>query len=143
MSNSASRPAQDGDTVSVHYTGRLDSGEVFDSSRERDEPLAFVVGAGEVISGFDAAVRGMAVGDSSTVRLEPDDAYGQPDEQLVAAVPKQQAPEGLNVGDQVQVGEQGQLAIVTDVTEESVTIDANHPLAGQALNFEIELVAIS
>ena len=131
--------ATDGDQVSVHYHGTLDDGEVFDSSRERT-PLQFVVGTGQVIGGFDDAVRGMAVGETVTVRIPPAEAYGEVDETRIIEFPLDQAPEGLKVGDQVSVS--GAAATVTEVTDESVTVDANHPLAGQALTFEIELVAL-
>jgi peptidylprolyl isomerase len=133
------RVAQTGDTVSVHYRGTLDSGEEFDSSRGRD-PLTFTVGEGQVIDGFDAAVTGMAVGESKTVRLEPDQAYGARRDDLVITVPKAQAPDGLEEGQQVLVGNAP--AVVTRVTDDEVTVDANHPLAGEALTFEIELVSI-
>ncbi len=133
------RVASDGDQVAVHYHGTLDDGEVFDSSRERS-PLEFVVGAGRVISGFDDAVRGLAVGESVTVRIPPAEAYGETDPSRVFELPIAQAPEGIAVGDQVSVG--GQRAVVTEVTAETVTVDANHQLAGKALTFEIELVSI-
>ena len=131
--------AADGDRVLVHYHGTLDDGEVFDSSRQRD-PLGFVVGSGGVIQGFDDAVRGMAVGDTVTVRIPPAEAYGEIDETRILEVPIAQAPEGLQVGDRVAVG--GAPAVVTAITEETVTVDANHELAGKALTFEIELVEI-
>ena len=131
--------AQVGDTVSVHYRGTLDDGSEFDSSAGRD-PLEFTVGAGQVIPGFDNAVVGMAVGDKKEVRLEPEDAYGERTDDRVISVPKEQAPEGLEVGQQVMLGQAP--ATVVEVTDEAVTVDANHPLAGQALTFEIELVGI-
>lgn len=133
------RVAQDGDSVLVHYRGTLDDGSVFDTSRERD-PLGFVVGSGGVIAGFDNAVRGLAVGDAVTVRMEPADAYGERDESMILEFPRSDAPEGLSVGDQVSVS--GRPATVLEVTDEIVKIDANHELAGQALTFEIELVSI-
>lgn len=133
------RVAQLGDTVSVHYRGTLDDGSEFDSSAGRD-PLQFTVGAGQVIPGFDNAVLGMAVGDKKEVRLEPEDAYGEHTEDRVISVPKEQAPDGLEVGQQVMLGQAP--ATVVEVTDEAVTVDANHPLAGQALTFEIELVGI-
>jgi FKBP-type peptidyl-prolyl cis-trans isomerase 2 len=134
------RVAQDGDSVQVHYHGTLEDGEVFDSSRER-EPLGFVVGSGQVISGFDDAVRGLAVGESVTVRLEPGDAYGEPQEELVFDVPADDAPDGLAAGDRVQL-QNGAVALVEAISADTVRLNANHPLAGQALTFEIELVAI-
>jgi FKBP-type peptidyl-prolyl cis-trans isomerase 2 len=133
------RVASDGDSVLVHYHGTLDDGEVFDSSRERD-PLPFVVGSGGVIKGFDDAVRGLAVGDSVTVRIPPVDAYGEVDETRVFDFPIAQAPADIKVGDRVSVG--GLPATVVEVTEETVTVDGNHELAGKALTFEIELVEI-
>ena len=138
-SDGGARVAADGDRVLVHYTGTLDDGEVFDSSLNRD-PLPFVVGSGGVIQGFDDAVRGMAVGDTVTVRIPPDEAYGEIDQSLVVSFPIAQAPEGLQVGDRVSVG--GAPATVTEITDENFTVDANHELAGQALTFEIELVEI-
>lgn len=131
--------AETGDTVSVHYRGTLDNGEEFDSSRGR-EPLTFTIGVGQVIEGFDSAVTGMAIGESKTVRLEAAEAYGERRDDLVLAVPKEQAPEGLEEGQQVLLGNTP--ATVIDVNDTEVTVDANHPLAGEALTFEIELVAI-
>ncbi len=133
--------AEDGDSVAVHYHGTLDDGSIFDSSRQR-EPLQFVVGSGQLIRGFDNAVRGLAIGESVTVRLEAAEAYGEPRSDLVITVPTDQAPPDLVVGDRVELVNGG-IASVTAVTDEGVTIDANHPLAGQALTFEIELVAIN
>jgi FKBP-type peptidyl-prolyl cis-trans isomerase 2 len=132
-------PANNGDTVSVHYTGSLDSGEVFDSSSGRD-PLRFRVGAGEVISGFDEAIRGLQPGETRQVRIEPDEAYGQRRDDLVVEVPAEHAPDNLHVGDVVQVGDTR--ATVVDVNPSGVVIDANHPLAGQALNFDVEVVQV-
>lgn len=135
----AGRVAKAGDRVSVHYTGTLDDGKQFDSSKGK-EPLQFTVGAGNVIAGFDRAVTGLEVGKSVKVRMEPKDAYGERREDLVVTVPAAQAPPGLQVGQFVSLG--GRRALVTKITAESVTVDANHELAGQALNFEIELVSI-
>lgn len=133
--------AQNGDTVSVHYRGTLDDGAEFDSSEGRD-PLTFVLGQGQVIEGFDNAVQGLEEGQRTNVRMEPEQAYGQRDPARVLDVPASAAPEGLNPGDQVRL-QSGEVAVVTAVTSESVQIDANHPLAGQALNFEIQLVSIA
>ncbi|MBI4340109.1 MAG: peptidylprolyl isomerase [Chloroflexi bacterium] len=131
---------RDGETVTVHYRGTLDSGEQFDSSAGK-APLSFVVGAGQVIKGFDDAVRGMKVGQKKTVRFEAEQAYGPRQEQLVFNVPRAQAPEGLAAGDGVTLGD-GFPAVILEVTTDTVRVDANHPLAGQALTFEIELVGI-
>ncbi len=130
----------DGDQVKVHYRGTLDDGTQFDTSRGGD-PLEFEVGAGQLIPGFEAAVRDLAVGESATFRLEPQDAYGEPDPSLVVQVPAAAAPDGLAVGDRVMLGD-GVPATVVAVTDQAVTVDANHPLAGQALTFEVELVAV-
>ena len=135
----SNRTAAAGDVVHVHYTGRLDSGEVFDSSQGR-EPLSFAVGSGQVIPGFEAAVDGLAVGSSVTVRIDADDAYGERQEQMILTVPAEQAPPGLTAGQAVMLGDQP--ATIVEVDEQAVVVDANHPLAGQALTFDIELVDI-
>ena len=134
------RTANDGDAVAVHYTGTLDDGSQFDSSVGR-EPLEFVVGSGQVISGFDQAVRGLSVGESRVVRMEPADAYGERRDDALITVPADQAPPGLKVGDQVSAGNMP--AAVTAVDDDSVTIDTNHRLAGEALTFDVELVHFS
>lgn len=134
------RVAKAGDTVSVNYTGTLDDGTVFDSSEGRD-PLTFKVGSGQVIKGFDDAVVGMAVGDKKSVHLTADEAYGQHRADLVLQIPAASAPAGLSKGDRVQLGN-GAPATVVDITSDTITVDANSPLAGKALNFDIELVKI-
>lgn len=141
-----SEKAKQGDTVAVHYTGKLDSGEVFDSSEGR-EPLEFQVGGGQVIAGFDRAVDGLEVGESREVRLDPEDAYGEPREDLVVAVDRSQFPaeQEPQVGQQVQVQVapgQNRVATIAGVEGESITLDLNHPLAGKALTFDVELVEI-
>jgi peptidylprolyl isomerase len=138
--------AKRGDTVRVHYTGRLDDGTVFDSSRER-EPLEFTVGEGQVITGFERAVEGMEVGEARETRIEADDAYGERRDDLVLDLPKEQVPEGMEIepGMRLELRQpDGQAVPVTvaEVNEESVTLDGNHPLAGWALTFELELVEI-
>ena len=134
------RVASDGDAVLVHYHGTLDSGEVFDSSRGR-EPLGFVLGSGQVIPGFDDAVRGLAPGENVTVRIPAPEAYGERRDDLVLEVPREGAPAGLGAGAQVRLGN-GAVGTVVSIGEETVVVDANHPLAGQALTFELELVSI-
>ena len=134
--------AQDGDLVEVHYSGTLDDGSTFDSSRERGAPLPFTVGAGEVIPGFDDAVRGLAVGDSVTVRMLPADAYGEWTEDLVLEVPYGPSQGDVAVGDEVFLNT-GQPAVVLEVNEGTVVLDTNHALAGEALTFEIEVLAIT
>jgi len=138
--------ARSGDTVRVHYTGRLDDGTVFDSSRER-EPLEFTVGSGQVITGFDRAVEGMEVGEGREARIEADDAYGARRDDLVLDLPREQVPEDMEIvpGMRLELRQpDGQAVPVTvaEVGEQSVTLDANHPLAGEPLIFELELVAI-
>lgn len=138
--------AQQGDTVAVHYTGKLDSGEVFDSSRGRD-PLEFEVGSGQVIPGFDQAVEGLEVGESREVRIEPDEGYGPPREDLVVDVDRTQFPGDVEpeVGQQVQVQVapgQNRVATITEISDDAIQLDLNHPLAGKALSFDVELVDI-
>jgi FKBP-type peptidyl-prolyl cis-trans isomerase 2 len=136
-----------GEKAKVHYTGTLEDGTVFDSSRER-EPLEFEVGAGQLIEGFDQAVDGMTVGETKNVKIPAEKAYGPHRPDLVIEVDKTQFPEGLNpeVGQQLQTQDnQGQPLIVSvaAIDDDKVTLDANHPLAGKDLNFEIELVEVA
>jgi len=138
--------AKSGDTVSIHYTGTLSDGSEFDSSAGR-EPLQFALGSGQVIPGFDNAVEGMAVGESKSVTIPPTEAYGERHDQLVQDVPKSALPEDMKpeVGMQLQSqAPDGQVMNlqVTAVAADSITVDGNHPLAGQALTFAIELVEI-
>jgi peptidylprolyl isomerase len=138
--------AKSGDTVRVHYTGTLDDGTVFDSSYDR-EPLEFTLGEGQVIRGFEEAILGMEPGETKTARIAAGDAYGQPDGGLVTTFPKDQFPDGIEpkIGQMLQIQQSdGRIMIVrvTGIDEGSVTLDANHPLAGRDLTFEVELVAI-
>ena len=138
--------AAKGDTVKMHYTGTLTDGTVFDSSQDGD-PLEFVVGEGEVIAGLDSAVVGMAPNDTKKVTIPADEAYGQPTDDLVFSVPRTEVPEELSpeVGMELQVrrdDDQTMPVVVTEVTDDNVTLDANHPLAGKDLTFDITLVAI-
>ena len=136
--------AEGGDRVLVHYTGTLDDGSVFDSSRDRF-PLELVVGSGQVIPGFDTAVRGLAVGESVTVRIEPADAYGERIPELVLNIPLDEISEDelaqIAVG-MVLVLPNGAEAVVTSIADTTLTLDANRRLAGEALTFEIELVEL-
>lgn len=139
--------AKKGDSVKIHYTGTLTDGSVFDSSAGR-EPLEFTIGSGMVIAGFDDAVAGMAVGEKKSVTIPVDKAYGPRNEELIIEVPRSQVPPDLNpeVDQKLQMGgPNGEVVVVTvvEVGEEAIKLDANPPLAGQDLNFDIELVAIS
>ncbi|MGE0669060.1 MAG: peptidylprolyl isomerase [Sphingomonadales bacterium] len=138
--------AKPGDTVQIHYTGTLDDGSQFDSSAGR-EPLEFTLGSGQVIPGFDAAVTGLEVGESRTVRIEPEDAYGEVDDRLVQQVDRKQLPAHIPVekGLQLQAGRPGanpMIVTVVDFDDDTVTLDGNHELAGKALTFAVELVRI-
>ena len=137
---------ENGNTVAVHYRGTLENGKEFDSSQGRD-PLSFEVGSGSVIQGFNDAVLGMTEGESKTFTLSAANAYGERNEDAVQLVEKTRFPEGFNseIGQQVtghnEVGQQFQ-ATVTEVQDETVTLDFNHPLAGEELTFEVEVVNI-
>ncbi len=138
------RQATTGDTVQVHYTGTLADGTEFDSSAGR-EPLEVTVGGGQVIRGFDGALMGMAEGDRKSVTLAPDDAYGPHNPGLVHIVERTQIPDEIDlaVGTQLQAsdGSGNQIGlVVVELDADNVTLDANHPLAGEALTFELELV---
>ena len=141
--------AKQGDTVKVHYTGRLDDGSEFDSSLER-QPLEFVIGQGQIIPGFEQAVVGMSQGDTKTVEIAPEQAYGPRHDEAIQEIPKSALPEtiqeSLQVGMQLQANDPNGrplMLTVTDIAEENITVYANHPLAGQALIFDLELVEIA
>lgn len=137
--------AKDGDTVRVHYTGKLSDGMQFDSSTGRD-PLEFTLGEGKLISGFEQAVKGMNPGDTKTVQITADDAYGQRRDELVMEVDRSDLPPDLDpkVGDKLEMSRSGQSMVVsvTGSTDDAITLDANHPLAGEDLTFDLELVEI-
>ncbi|MEQ3672486.1 peptidylprolyl isomerase [Pseudophaeobacter sp.] len=137
---------KNGDTVRIHYTGTLADGSVFDSSEGRD-PLEFTVGSGQVIAGMDAGLPGMAVGDKKRLEIPSADAYGPLNPEARQAIPREGIPDDipLELGTQLQMqSPEGHVLPVTvvEVTESTVTLDANHPLAGKDLNFEIQLVSI-
>jgi len=139
--------AKQGDTVKVHYTGKLTDGTVFDSSRERD-PLEFTIGEGQIIPGFEEAVEGLEQGEQTQAEVPAEKAYGERNEQAIIEVEREKLPEDLEpeVGQQLQMQQPDGQPIpvrVTDVSEAKVTLDANHPLAGETLNFEIELVEVA
>lgn len=138
--------AKMGDAVKVHYTGTFEDGTVFDTSADR-EPLMFTVGGGQVIPGFDMAIIDMVPGDIKVVTIPAEDAYGPRSEELIAEVGRDRLPEDLEleVGQQLQLGlADGDQAVVmiVDLSDDTVTLDANHPMAGFELTFEIELIEI-
>ncbi len=137
---------KDGDTVKIQYTGKLEDGTVFDSSDGRD-PLELKVGAGQVIPGFEKGVMGMEVGGTKTITIPADDAYGQRRDDLTISVKKTEFPENISpeVGQQLQLKQpDGNMVnvVITDIQEEQVTLDANHPLAGKTLIFDVEVVEV-
>ena len=139
--------AKEGDEVQVHYTGKLEDGTVFDTS-EDGEPLSFTIGENRVIPGFEEAVTGMEPGDSKTTEVEPEQAYGEHREDMVMEMERDQIPDDVDpeVGQQLQLRlENGQTVpvLITALGEDTVTIDANHPLAGRKLMFEIELIDVA
>lgn len=138
--------AKQGDAVRVHYTGRLDDGEVFSTSVGQ-VPLEFTIGDGRILPGFEQAVVGMSPGESRTVAIPADQAYGPYDEEMVLEVDRSQIPAHIEpeVGDELRIrrqdGETFAVSVIA-VSESSVTLDANHPLAGKDLTFDIQLVEI-
>ena len=138
---------QSGDTVKVHYEGKLQSGELFDSSEGRD-PLEFTVGTGQVIKGFDDALIDMKVGDKKTVNIPVENAYGERSQEALISVPRTEFPDDLNpeVGQELQMSDdQGHVfpVVVAEVADDHVVLDANHPLAGEELTFNITLLDIN
>jgi len=135
-----------GDKIKVHYNGRLNDGQTFDSSSGR-EPLEFEVGGGMVIKGFDEGVKGMAVGDKKTITIPFDQAYGPRNPDMIIEMPKDRFPKdmelevGMPLGMSDGQGQQFEVTII-EIKDDSVTLDANHPLAGQDLIFDLELVEI-
>ncbi len=135
-----------GDKIKVHYHGKLTSGETFDSSEGR-EPLEFEVGSGNVIKGFDDGVTGMTVGEKKTINIPADEAYGPRNSEMLIEMPKNRLPEEMEVEVGMPLmmsdgqGQQFQVTVV-EIKEENLTLDANHPLAGEDLIFDLELVEI-
>jgi FKBP-type peptidyl-prolyl cis-trans isomerase 2 len=138
---------KEGDNISLHYTGTLDDGTVFDSSEGAD-PLSFTVGSGAVIAGFDEGVRGMEVGETKDINISPEQAYGEYYEELVKVVPRQAFPPnvtptvGMGFEMELPSGQSMPVRII-DIEGDEVTLDANHLLAGEALNFKVRLVSIN
>jgi FKBP-type peptidyl-prolyl cis-trans isomerase 2 len=137
-----------GDTVSLHYTGTLEDGSVFDTSKTRNQPLKFTAGSGQVIPGFDHAVMGMKKGEEKKFTLQPADAYGERKPEFTKIVPRKNLPQnhkpekGMKLVMGTPNGQQIP-ATITEVTDENVTLDLNHPLAGKALTFDIKIVEIA
>ena len=138
--------AKQGDTVQIHYTGKLEDGTVFDTSRSR-HPLQFTIGNGQVIAGFEQAVAGMNVGESKTTTIPVEQAYGPRRDDMIVTVKRDQLPSDVNpeVGQRLEItqtDDQVILVTVAGITDSSITLDANHPLAGKPLTFDLELVGI-
>jgi len=138
--------AKQGDRVQVHYTGKLADGTVFDTSRER-HPLQFTIGKGQVIAGFEQAVAGMSVGESKTTLIPVEQAYGARRDDLVVTLDRKQFAPDLDpkIGQRLEVTQednQTMLVTVAALTDTTITLDANHPLAGKALTFDLQLVGI-
>lgn len=138
---------KNGDTVKVHYTGKLEDGRVFDTSEGR-EPLQFKTGSGQIISGFENGILGMEEGETRELEIAPDEAYGHRREEMVLEVPVAQFPGHIEpkVGMPLKIKQQeGKTleVVITDITDKAVTLDGNHPLAGQTLYFQVELLEIA
>ncbi len=137
---------KENDTVRVHYTGKLADGQVFDSSVDR-EPIEFTLGEGQIIPGFEKGLMDMAVNEKKTIEIPMAEAYGPHSDELIQEVPKQELPEevkpevGMKLMSKLPDGREIPLT-VTDVKDESITVDANHPLAGKDLTFDLELIEI-
>lgn len=134
-----------GSSVSVNYTGRLEDGTIFDTSiQEGREPLTATLGQGQLIPGFENGLMGMAVGEKRTIEIEPQDAYGEVNPQMVSEVALNQVPEGVKEGDMLQGQNQyGPVQVVVkEVKESTVVLDMNHPLAGKKLIFDLEVVSV-
>ena len=134
---------KEGSKVKVHYTGKFDDNNVFDTSKDK-EPLEFTVGEGQLIPGFEQGVVGLNAGDKKTVKLDVDQAYGPVREELINEIPMEKLPEGVKQGQMLEAQtEQGTMNVmVTEVKEKTATVDANHPLAGKKLIFDLEVVEI-
>ena len=138
--------AKQGDTVQLHYMGKLQDGTIFDTSRER-HPLQFTIGSGQVIEGFEQAVIGMTVGESKTARIPMEKAYGPRREDMIVTLDRSKLPPGMNpqIGQRLELtheDDQTSLVTVTDTTDTTLKLDANHPLAGKELIFDIQLIGI-
>ena len=134
---------KEGSKVKVHYTGKFEDNQVFDTSRDR-EPLEFTLGEGQLIAGFENGLVGLTTGDKKTVELEPEQAYGPIRDELINDVPMERLPKGVKQGQMLQAKtEQGEMnVVVTEIKETTATVDANHPLAGKKLIFDLEVVEV-
>ena len=134
-----------GDKVKVEYTGTLDDGSVFDSSEGRG-PLEFIIGNGEVISGFENGIKDMKLNQEKTIKIKPQDAYGEKNEQLIREIPRDKFPPDVQVSSHLVLkSPEGQQipAFVSQVNEDNIVIDMNHPLAGKELTFKVKVVGIN
>ncbi|MFH1420353.1 MAG: peptidylprolyl isomerase [Candidatus Aenigmatarchaeota archaeon] len=135
-----------GDKVKVDYTGTFDDGTVFDASSKHGKPLEFTAGAGDVIKGFDDAVIGMKKGDEKQIKILPKDGYGEPDERMIIKIPKEKVPASAKPGMMLIMGAPNGEKMpvkIAKILDKEVVVDANHPMAGKALNFKIKVVDIS
>ena len=140
------RKIQSGDNVKVHYTGKLEDGSIFDTSlAEGREPLETTLGQGQLIKGFEAGLMDMSEGEKKTIEIESADAYGEHNPEMINEIPRTQVPEGVKEGEMLQgMGPMGPVNVkVVEVKDETVVLDANHPLAGKKLIFDLEVVSIS
>jgi FKBP-type peptidyl-prolyl cis-trans isomerase SlpA len=140
------RKIQSGDNVKVHYTGKLEDGSIFDTSlAEGREPLETTLGQGQLIKGFEAGLMDMSEGEKKTIEIESADAYGEHNPEMINEIPRAQVPEGVKEGEMLQgMGPMGPVNVkVVEVKDETVVLDANHPLAGKKLIFDLEVVSIS
>ena len=140
------RKIQSGDNVKVHYTGKLEDGSIFDTSlTEGREPLETTLGQGQLIKGFESGLIDMSEGEKKTIEIESADAYGEYNPEMINEIPKTQVPEGVKEGEMLQgMGPMGPVNVkVVEVKDETVVLDANHPLAGKKLIFDLEVVSIS
>lgn len=137
---------KEGSKVKAHYTGRLTNNDVFDTSlTDGREPIEFVIGQGQLIPGFENGILGLSTGDKKTIEISAVDAYGEYRDDLKLTVPKSNVPQGIEVGHSLQANVNDQIVqfMVRQVDEDDVIVDANHPLAGQTLIFDIEILEVS
>jgi len=136
---------KEGSKVKAHYTGKLEDDSVFDTSlMDGREPLEFVVGEGQLIKGFEDGIIGMDIGEKKTIQIEPESGYGEYKEEMVMIVPRTNAPEGVQEGQTLQanMGDEIVSFMVREVNETDITVDANHPLAGKKLIFDVEIIGV-